>query len=55
MALFPTAYKPLNTIILSTGIFLGTNDIYVQQEVDFVTLHYRTAAWKQQVREHFYK
>lgn len=32
---FPIVDKPLNPIILSTGIFLGTNDVYAQQEVDF--------------------
>lgn len=32
---FPIVDKPLNPLILSTGIFLGTNDAYTQQEVDF--------------------
>lgn len=32
---FPTADKPLKSIILSTEILLGTNNTYVQQEVDF--------------------
>lgn len=31
---FPIADKPLNPIIPSTELFLGTNDVYTQ-EVDF--------------------